>query len=384
MIRHLTEDQITRWFSGQPTTIERQHVQECSACKGEVDGFGSSLSLFQRAVTDRAERTFGTPPSMMAIVQTHTSAGHVVFGNFIEPPSLLVSLKRAIADVLYPAKIETTVAPVEVAPIWSNNRSRTPQGISVLLHAAVVASLLFFPAAAANLILPAVTSVTMLTSPPPLALPPDPAKSGGGGGGGMKTPTPPSKGVPPRGADKQLLPPVVEVKNLAPDLVVEPTLLAPQLAYLPQFNLTTIGDPNGVVGPPSAGPGNGGGIGTGKGTGVGDGKGPGFGPGEGGGNGGGPYAYVIGGGLTPPSLLSKVLPEYSDDARKARIQGIVELIVIVNADGSLTMESVNRSLGFGLDQKAIEAVKKWKFQPAAKDGKPVAMRVAISVNFTLR
>lgn len=385
MIRHLTEDQITRWFTGQPTTVERQHVQTCSACAGEVDRFGSTLSLFQSGVADRAERTFGAPPSMMAIVQAHTSAGQVVFGNFVEPPSLLVSLKRAIADVLYPPKIETTAAPIDVAPLWSNRRSQVPQAASVLLHAAVVGSLLFFPAAASTLLhQPTVTSITMLTPKTPLLLPPDTGKSSGGGGGGMKTPTPPSKGVPPRGADRQLLPPVVEAKNLAPDLVVEPTVIAPQLAYLPQFNLNTIGDPNGIIGPPSAGPGSGGGIGTGKGTGVGDGLGPGVGPGEGGGTGGGVYGYVVGGGLTPPSVLAKVLPEYSDDARKARIQGTVELIVIVNANGTSTLESVNRSIGFGLDQKAIEALKKWKFQPATKDGKPVAMRVAITVNFSLR
>ena len=100
MIRHLTEDQITRWFAGQPTTVERQHVQECRTCAGEVERFGSTLSLFQSAVVDRAARTFATPPNMIAIVQTHTSAGQLVFGNFVEPPTLFVSLNRALADFL--------------------------------------------------------------------------------------------------------------------------------------------------------------------------------------------------------------------------------------------------------------------------------------------
>jgi protein TonB len=385
MIRHLTEDQITRWFAGRPTTAERQHVHDCRTCANEVEHFGSTLSLFQSAVADRAQRTFAAPPSMMTIVQTHTSAGQVVFGNFVEPPSLLVSLKRAIADALYPPKVETSAAPVDVPSMWSKSRSQVPQGLSVLLHAAVVASLVFFPAAASNLILPTATSITMLAPTAPLLLPPDAGKSGGGGGGGgMRAPTPASKGVPPRGADKQLLPPVVEVKNLAPNLVVEPTIIAPQLAYLPQFNFNTIGDPNGIVGPPSQGTGTGGGIGNNKGTGVGDGNGPGAGLGEGGGAGGGPFDYTIGGGLTPPAVLLQVLPEYSDDARKAKTQGTVELIIIVNADGTSTLERVSRSIGYGLEQKAIEAVKKWKFQPATKDGKPVAMRVSISVNFSLR
>jgi protein TonB len=382
MIRHLTEDQITRWFAGQPTTVERQHVQECRNCAGEVERFGQTLALFQSAVSDRAERTLAAAPSMTAIVHSHTSAGQVVFGNFVEPPSLIVSLKRAIADVLYPPKIETTVAPVDVQPIWSSSRSKFPQGLSVALHFAVVFSLLFFPAAASNLTVPSVTSITMLTPPPPLRLPPDQGRSGGGGGGGMNTPTPPSKGQPPRGADRQILPPTVEIKNLAPELVVEPTIIAPQLAQV-QLPVMQFGDPNGVVGPPSAGPGSGGGIGTGVGTGVGPGRGAGLGPGANGGVGGG-EVFSVGGGVTQPSPTYFPNPEYSDDGRKGRIQGTVELLVVVKADGTVAIQDVRKALGYGLDQKAIDAVKTWRFIPGRKDGIPVATRVLISVNFTLR
>jgi protein TonB len=382
MIRHLTEDQITKWFIGQSSTAERQHVHQCGACAGKVTRFENTLGLFQNAVSDRVERTFGAPPSMSTIVQTHTSAGQAVFGNFVEPPSLLVSLKRAVADFLYPPKTETTATPVDVKSIWSKRDSVFPQWMSVALHAAFV-GVLIIPAAASNLILPTATTVTMLVPTAPLLLPA--GRAGGGGGGGMRTPTPPSKGVPPRGADKQLLPPMVEVKNLAPELIVEPTIIAPALAHLPQFSLLTIGDPNGVAGPPSAGPGRGGGIGTGVGPGVGPGEGPGLGDGRGGNfGGGGPEIYGIGGSVTAPRVRQEVLPEYSDEARKGRIQGTVELMAIVNADGTLSFESVVKALGFGLDQKAIEAVKKWKFFPATKDGKPVATRVNISVNFTLR
>src|SRR6185436_12596566 len=188
MNRHLNEDQISRWFTGNPSAGERQHVQECSTCSGEVERFRTRLSLFQRGVIDRAARVVATPPTVTAIVQSHTSAGQVVFGNFVEPPSLLVSLKRAIADVLYPPKVETTATPIDVPPIWSNTRSRFSQGLSVGLHAAVVGSLLFFPAAASNLVMSTVTSITMLTPPPiPLRLPPNEGHSGGGGGGGVKT-----------------------------------------------------------------------------------------------------------------------------------------------------------------------------------------------------
>jgi TonB family protein len=381
MIRHLTEDQVTKWFTGKLTTAERQHVQECGTCSGEVERFGSTLSLFQNAVIDRAARSFATPPSMTAIVQAHTSAGQVVFGNLVEPPSLLVSLKRAIADMLYPPRIETTATPIDVPPLWSGTRSRFSQGVSVALHAVVVCSLLFFPAAASNLIQPTITSITMLAPPPPLRLPPDMGHSGGGGGGGMKTPTPPSKGEPPRGADKQILPPAVEIKNLAPELVVEPTIVAPQLAQV-QLPVMQFGDPNGVVGPPSAGPGSGGGIGVGVGTGVGPGKGAGLGPGVNGGVGGG--VFSVGGGVSEPQPTYTILPEYSDDGRKGHIQGTVELLIVVKADGSVEFQNVRKSLGYGLDQKAIEAVRKWKFLPGKKDGVPVATLVSVSVNFSLR
>jgi protein TonB len=380
MIRHLTEEQITRWFAGQPTVVERQHVQQCPQCLNEVERFGKTLTLFQSAVTDRAQRTLAAAPNMQVPVQSHTSAGQVVFGSFEQPPSLIVSLKRAITDALYPPKIETTATPVEVAPLWSECRSKFPQGLSIALHGAIIVSLLIFPAAASNLIPPSVTSITMLTAPPPLLLPKQ-GRSGGGGGGGLKTPTPPSKGQPPRGADRQILPPAVEIKNLAPELIVEPTIVAPQLAQI-QLPVMQFGDPNGVVGPPSAGPGSGGGIGTGVGTGVGPGRGPGLGPGSGGGVGGG--AYSVGGGVSAPQATYTVLPEYSDDGRKGRIQGIVELLIVVSADGTVEFQNVRKSLGYGLDQKAIEAVRKWKFLPGKKDGAPVATLVSVSVNFSLR
>lgn len=197
----------------------------------------------------------------------------------------------------------------------------------------------------------------------------------------MRTPTPPSKGALPRGADRQLAPPMVEPKNLAPDLLVESTIVAPQLDVLRALNVP-IGDPNGVVGPPSAGPGTGNGIGAGQGTGIGAGRGPGAGLGDGGGTGGAPYN--IGGGVSQPVILSQPQPEYSDDARKARVEGTVELLIVVRTDGSVQVDSVRKNLGYGLDQKAIEAVRQWRFRPSRKDGQPVPVYVIVLVNFSLR
>ncbi len=106
------------------------------------------------------------------------------------------------------------------------------------------------------------------------------------------------------------------------------------------------------LGIPSNGIGSGGGIGSGSGGGVGSGKGPGVGPGSGGGFGGG--AFRIGGGVSAPSVLSKVEPEYSEEARKAKWQGTVVLSLVVDDQGRPQNLKVLRSLGLGLDQKAIE------------------------------
>jgi TonB family protein len=135
------------------------------------------------------------------------------------------------------------------------------------------------------------------------------------------------------------------------------------------------------LGIPSNGIGSGGGIGSGSGGGVGSGKGAGVGPGSGGGFGGG--AFRIGGGVSAPSVLSKVEPEYSEEARKAKWQGTVVLSLVVDDQGRPQNLKVLRSLGLGLDQKAIEAVEKWRFKPGMKDGKPVPVMATIEVNFRL-
>jgi TonB family protein len=253
--------------------------------------------------------------------------------------------------------------------------------LSVVFHLTLI-GLGLIPWAASPTKLPKAFVDVALYAPSRLLLPID-EKSGGGGGGGRHQLTPPSLGKLPRAADRQLAPPDPETpKNPDPTLVVEATVVAPQLASLPQLNLLNIGDPNGVPGPPSAGSGDGFGIGTGDGHGIGVGKGPGVGPGENGGYGDGLFA--IGGGVSEPVLLKEILPEYSEEARKARFQGTVILHTVVREDGSVQVIRIARGLGFGLDQKAIEAVLKWKFKPARMNGKPVPVALNIEVNFNLR
>lgn len=134
-------------------------------------------------------------------------------------------------------------------------------------------------------------------------------------------------------------------------------------------------------GPPSNGTGSGGGIGSGSGGGVGSGQGPGVGPGRGGGIGGG--VFRVGGGVSAPRPIFTPEPEYSEEARKAKYQGTCVLWLIVDRDGKTRDIRVGRALGLGLDEKAIEAVKQWKFEPAIKDGKPVSVQVNVEVSFRL-
>ena len=88
-------------------------------------------------------------------------------------------------------------------------------------------------------------------------------------------------------------------------------------------------------------------------------------------------------GVSRPIVLTKVDPEYSEEARKAKYSGTVMLEVIVDTEGRARDIRVSRSLGMGLDEKAVEAVTKWKFKPGMKDGRPVNVRALIEVNFRL-
>ena len=172
------------------------------------------------------------------------------------------------------------------------------------------------------------------------------------------------------------------IPNLHAQLQVEPTLLGPPELKLPQMNANMPwGDPTGVIGPLSNGPGTGGGIGSGTGTGIGSGNGAGLGPGEGAGTGGGYYS--VGGDVTAPIAIYKPDPAYSEEARKAKYQGTVVLWIIVDRDGNVSECKVVKPLGMGLDEKAEEAVRTWKFKPATKNGMPVPVQVMVEVSFRL-
>ncbi len=285
--------------------------------------------------------------------------------------------------------LKLTSRPVPVREIWGDyNYRRQGMAVTALVHLLFVVAVFGFQdgdlsettTGGVTLIIPVDISpyLAQLQMPPK----PDPGDSGGGGGGGANSPLPASRGRLPRfSLEPQLAPPTPVIRNPNPKLAVEPTVkVSPDISF-PQVDLSVFGDPFGADGPPSAGTGSGGGIGSGRGTGVGSGTGAGVGPGSGGGIGGG--VFRIGGGVSSPRLLQKVEPEYSEEARKAKYQGTVMLAVEVWEDGMAHNIRVLRSLGLGLDEKAVEAVRKWKFSPGKKDGKPVRVAAQIQVSFRL-
>ena len=280
-------------------------------------------------------------------------------------------------------EIEVTAQPVEVQEIFRDYRIRSSSFVlSVVVQCLFVAAIIFVPLLLIKDAPLTANETEIYFMSRTRLIAPKLGPSGGGGGGGLKAPKPPSKGRLPKPSNKQLTPPVPRIRNPRPLLPVEPTVIVPQLAQLPAINLPDYGDPLGIPGPPSPGQGSGGGIGTGTGTGVGSGEGAGVGPGKGGGIGGG--VFRVGGGVTPPTVLSRIEPVYSEEARKAKYQGVVVLSAIVRKDGTIEILKVVRSLGLGLDENAIRALKSWRFRPGMRGGKPVDVALNIEVNFSLR
>ena len=197
----------------------------------------------------------------------------------------------------------------------------------------------------------------------------------GGEGGGGRSPLPSSFGEAPRFARTQFVPPSPRISPESYKLLMEPTLLGPPDAHLPSVDASLWGDPTALPGPPSPGPGCCGSIGSGHDHSI----GPNVGPGPGGG-----YKVVAAGlGVSAPVPLYKVEPEYSEEARKAKFQGTVVLEIVIDEHGNPTNFRILNPLGLGLDEKAVEAVKQWRFRPAMKNGKPVAVVARIDVSFRL-
>ncbi|HEX4138000.1 MAG TPA: energy transducer TonB [Bryobacteraceae bacterium] len=293
-----------------------------------------------------------------------------------------VSLYNSIHDLIKPEKLpplEITSKPVAVKSIWglyAMNPKSFYTSVAILGTVFALLMITFTNKAVQQKIAQKLDLIDPNIEP---YKPPAPKQAGGGGGGGAREVAPVSKGQAPKPALKQFTPPMI-VQN-KPKLEMTPTIIAPPDTVLPQNNLPNWGDPLAKLSNLSNGTGFGGGMGNGSGGGLGNGSGGGFGPGSGGGVGGG--VFKVGGGVSAPVPIYKPDPEYSEEARKAKYSGTVLLAVIVDVEGKARDIHVVKSLGMGLDEKAMEAVQKWKFKPAMKGGSPVNVHATIEVNFRL-
>jgi len=238
--------------------------------------------------------------------------------------------------------------------------------ISVLLHAGAVFAMLHLGAMVERRVPLKVVQIadTKIVYHPDEPVTPVEADAGGGG----RDVRPASFGELPRSAPRPFLPPTARVSDHVPALPVEPTILG---AETDGPRPTVIGMPGGVPGPPSDGPGGPGGIGPGRGRGVGPGTGDGI-------HGRGQLGWTEG-----PAVVYQIEPEYSEEARKARLTGTVVLYVEIDERGQVSRVEVRQALGLGLDEKAVEAIKKWRFRPARKDGRPVPSVALVDVGFRL-
>jgi len=313
---------------------------------------------------------------------------HLLLINQTLDEPLWKSLFRNIDDFFFPKKLPPLVLtskPVPVRDIWGfyNYKGRGAFG-STVIHVLALALIIAATYVGRKIVDVAKPKETVLLIAPddlPM-LPASKSVSGGGGGGGDRDKLQASPGRLPKQSMQQFTPPMVVVRNLDPKLAVPPTIVVPPDIHLQQPNMPELGDPlSHLPSVPSNGTGSGGGIGSGNGGGVGSGEGPGYGPGRGGGTGGG--VFRVGGGVSAPKEIYAPEPEYSEEARKVKHMGTVVLQLVVGSDGNPRDIRVVRTLGLGLDEKAIEAVRRWRFEPAKKDGKPVAALVSVEVDFRL-
>jgi protein TonB len=287
-------------------------------------------------------------------------------------------------------------------PLTASERHRgVPMAASGALHAGALSMMILLAGLGVR---SAPTEATDL-DPVRLVFLMTPGPGGGGGGGGLRQPSPPPQ-AQLRG-DRPLRSPVTVAKaaerpepvarqETPPPALPEPKPDPPLPAAQPEPPPVTApvvsvpsdaADRAGVLADtasqrPNNGPGSGGGTGTGQGTGSGEGNGAGIGDGSIAGYGGGPYRP--GSGITPPGLLKEVKPVYSEEGRRRGVEGDVLLEVVVRADGTVGSVRVVRGLGAGLDQRAAEAVRQWRFSPARRFGTPVDVLVEVAVEFRLR
>jgi protein TonB len=263
-------------------------------------------------------------------------------------------------------------------------RDRTSNVVSFILHAGVIGGVLWLgfrihPAVVAPPVTVTHINFTLYAPPPPPKILPVAARMGGGGGGGNHQIIEPTKGHPPTVVAKMpiLQPQILRIDH--PKLAMEPAEMVkmPDSSNLPNLGMSQ----SPQIALASQGKGSGSGFGQGLGGGIGAGRGIGAGPGSGGGYGGG--LMSVGGGVSAPVVVHSVEPEFTQEARQANFQGSVAIQLIVDSQGNPQNVRLVRSLGMGLEEKALEAIRQYKFRPAMYQGHPVAVQIVIDVAFHL-
>lgn len=292
------------------------------------------------------------------------------------------SLAESVRDLVMPPKY----APLELAskPVYSGNRMQTKTdpkatGIAIAINGTAVLLFAFFGTHAIHKTLPAVipehTTVSLVAPLPPPPLPKAPIKTVTmAGGGGHPMPVSVSRGNPPVMAPKPVQLITTNPPKIAPRLAV-----APSINVQPDLKLAKTSMP--TMGMPTAAPAVAVSLGNGSGAGIGAGAGSGLGNGTGGNYGGG--VFKVGGGVTAPAVVSAPEPQFTEEARQAKASGKVVVYLQVSPEGRPMHVRVVRGLGMGLDEKAIEAVRQYKFKPAMKDGHPVTVEMNVDVNFQI-
>jgi periplasmic protein TonB len=306
-------------------------------------------------------------------------------GTALKEVPIWQDLYENLRDTFFPKRLpplKLTSKPVAVKDPMAFKRSPTSSLVSFVVHAAIIAIIgILLASHLHQRAIQKQTQVANVDIKPFIPVTPKGDKPmGGGGGGGSHDLADVSKGRLPKFAKEQITPPQI-IKNEHPKLAMEPTVVVPPIK-LPDSNMPDLGVPQSQqVQLASNGTGSGGGMGTGKGGGIGSGSGIGVGPGEGAGYGGG--LYHIGNGVSAPQLIHSVDPEFSDEARRAKYQGVCLVSLIVDAQGHPQNIHIVRRLGMGLDEKAEEAVRQYLFKPAYFQGKAVPVQISVEVNFRI-
>jgi periplasmic protein TonB len=308
-----------------------------------------------------------------------------LMGSSFEEKPIWATLWESVQDVFFPRKLpplQLTSTPIPVPDRMAVKANPWAIGISTTVNLAILLIVLFFVGKkiidSVNKPAMNVTSIDVSDFDAAKAM----KKNGGGGGGGDHSIIDASKGKLPKIMKDPIVPPMVQTFD-KPKIAMPSAIDIQKDIKLPDNpDIPNIGMKSGVNVVLSNGTGSGGGMGSGSGGGLGSGNGIGYGPGSGWNTGGG--LAQVGGRVSAPVPLLQPEAEFSDEARRAKYQGVCLVGLIVDAQGNPQNVHIVRALGMGLDEKAMEAVRKYKFKPAMRDGKtPVAVPVNVEVNFRL-